>query len=65
MLLENNQFELNGQQIFSIGEDNYLTYIATSVWYQAIQYNDPFNNFSEIITFAIALYKGISVPIFI
>ena len=42
--LENNQFELNGQQIFSIGEDNYLTYIATSVWYQAIQYNDPFNN---------------------
>ena len=42
--LEDNEFELNGQQTFVIGEDNYLTYIATSVWYQATQYNDPFGN---------------------
>ena len=50
--LKNNNFELNGQQTFIIGEpDNYLSYIATSVWYQAIQYSDPFgdscNNDSE------------------
>ncbi len=42
--LESNEFKLNDLQTFIIDEDNYLTYIATSKWYQAIQYNDPFNN---------------------
>ena len=41
-------YELDEQQTFAICDDddcdNRLTYISTSVWYQAIQYNDPFGN---------------------
>ena len=50
--LKTNEFELDEQQTFSIcndddddcDNDNRLTYISTSVWYQAIQYNDPFGD---------------------
>jgi len=50
--LEDNNYELNEQQTFVIGEpNNYLSYISTSIWYQATQYSDPFgdscNNDSE------------------
>jgi hypothetical protein len=42
-----NGFELDELQTFEIGEDNYLTYVATSPWYQAIhpvQIHSPNNH---------------------
>ena len=44
-----NGFELDGLQNFEIQyddnyDDNVLNYVATSIWYQAVQYNDPFDN---------------------